>query len=362
MLKNLHILNFQAHQNTQIEFSPYVTAIVGLNNHGKSAVIRSIQKVLRNEPEGTGFIRDYTKECQIMIETDRGTVMRQVKSDGSSDANAYTVNGVEFVKFGRTGIPEEVLDVLGCSPVQMFGDVDFDLNFSHQLDPLFLVVGQGLPSVRGKVLGKITGMDSIQRAIQMASSEEKSLSQSLKDVKERDDKLAEVLKGYSHLDELILSLQPVLNDSLEYEKVSNKGKMLEDLRESIKACVKEAKRQKALMEVLDVDFSPDFEEYDKCQIKIDLCTKVGHFQKEILKLEVQSDIEIPSLSELEEMDKRIDELQMLQSEDILLSNLIGEGVGQEMFISKSLIKAEEELHKLQDELGVCPVCEKPFND
>ena len=58
MIKQINIKNFQSHKDSTLEFSEDVTAIVGLNNHGKSVVFRALQKCIRDIPNGTSFITD----------------------------------------------------------------------------------------------------------------------------------------------------------------------------------------------------------------------------------------------------------------------------------------------------------------
>ena len=187
MLRRLVLDNFQSHKHTEIDFSEDLTCVVGLNNHGKSAIFRGLQKCIRNIPDGNTFVSDTPKqeeECLITVYSDKGIVTRKVRIDNASDANSYIVKGeagdVVYAKFGRTGIPEEVLNCLPADSPIVFGDVEIDLNFQNQIDPLFLMQGTGLPALRGKVLGRSTGVDNVQRAIQIGASEEKKLKSEIK--------------------------------------------------------------------------------------------------------------------------------------------------------------------------------------
>lgn len=56
----LRIQNFQAHKDTTIEFDR-ITTIVGPSDIGKSAVLRALKWVAKNEPNGTSFVRDGDK-------------------------------------------------------------------------------------------------------------------------------------------------------------------------------------------------------------------------------------------------------------------------------------------------------------
>ena len=89
MIERLTIENFQAHKSTTVEFSPRVTAFVGLNNHGKSSIFRAFMKVVRDVPDGTVFITDHQDTCRITLENSNYSVIRQVKRSKSSDSNFY---------------------------------------------------------------------------------------------------------------------------------------------------------------------------------------------------------------------------------------------------------------------------------
>lgn len=56
----LRIQNFQAHKDTTIEFDRIAT-IVGPSDIGKSAVLRALKWVAKNEPKGISFVRDGDK-------------------------------------------------------------------------------------------------------------------------------------------------------------------------------------------------------------------------------------------------------------------------------------------------------------
>jgi len=240
MLHKLVLNNFQSHKHTEVEFSDDVTAIVGLNNHGKSAIFRSMQKCIRNIPDGNIFITDTPKqeaECLITVYSDNGVVTRKVRNDNASDANSYIIapeeidgNPEVYTKFGRTGIPEEIIKCLPTDSPITFGDVEIDLNFQNQIDELFLMQGSGLPALRGKVLGRSTGVDNVQRAIQICASEEKKLKADLKNLTADINNLNIKLLKYSNVDSLLNSIT-ICNNLLE--DIENKRKLKETYQNSL---------------------------------------------------------------------------------------------------------------------------------
>ncbi len=287
MIKQINIKNFQSHKNSTLEFSDDVTAIVGLNNHGKSVVFRALQKCIRDIPNGTSFITDtpvQEHECNVTIISDEGIVTRKVKNDKSNDANMYIIdrNGVaeDYAKFGRTGIPVEVLDCLPTAPLQMFGDVEIDLNFANQLDPLFLMVGTGLPALRGKVLGKASGVDKVQRAITVGSSDGKKLKHIIENLKAEQEDTNNKLLVYQDLDQQLGQVTDCENQWLVIKKSKEELEAIQKGKDSIHTIVVNAKTLQETLNKLDLtnilqnksDLTSLYAQHDKV-IKVNVLKK-----------------------------------------------------------------------------------------
>jgi len=265
MIKKLDIKNFQSHRDSSLEFSEDVTAIVGLNNHGKSVIFRALQKGIRNIPDGHSFITDGKIECNVTIGSDEGTVIRKVKNDKSTNANMYIVNDEEYVKFGKN-VPIEVLSCFPTSPPQTFGDIEIDLNFANQLDPLFLMVGMGLPALRGKVLSKASGVDKVQRAITIGSSEGKKLKNSLNTFIEQQNELNTKLLSYKDLDQQLLDSNGCENQLIIINQDRVKLEGIHKGKENIKGIVQNAKNLQAIIDKLNLaKIEEEFELFSTCQ-------------------------------------------------------------------------------------------------
>jgi exonuclease SbcC len=378
-----------------------VTAIVGLNNYGKSAIFRSLYKLFRNEPEGTTFIRDGETEVEIEVEGSEGIVKRKVRNDTSNESNMYIVNDLPFSKFGRTGIPEEVFQTLNVSPPISFGDVTFDMNFQHQLDNLFLMTGDGLPSLRGKVLGRITGVDVAQRAIQLGASEEKRLTQNQNKTITSINEIDSQLLGYYNIDTMvelcntIESNISIVNDSKEtYEE-------LQTLYQKIVENTSNAKNIYEILKVLDVDFSLLLQTIEGLQASYSLFNQLLTLSISINNIdttlkEVDVDIDINNVTELQnnlellkkfyEIELKVEQVSQLLEDtpDILYEEISEVGKLEELrniqtnleTLNSNIEKKEiecknaeteesnllKEKEDVEDELGVCPLCNKPFKE
>lgn len=324
MIKQINIKNFQSHKDSTLEFSDDLTCIVGLNNHGKSVIFRALQKCIRNIPDGKSFITDtptQEKECNVTVVSDEGVVIRKVKNDNSSNANMYVIDREgtleEYVKFGRTGIPEEILTCLPTSPPQIFGDVEIDLNFANQLDALFLMVGMGLPALRGKVLGKASGVDKVQRAITIGSSEGKKLKNTISNFKSQQVEIDTKLLFYKDLDDQLLQITICVNKLLLIDEDKVCVEKIQKSKDRVHAIVVEAN---VLQEVIS-----KLELTDILQVKKDLAATYNMYDKlvKIGKLKIGYDIVAAEEKEIVSLLPVIEELNVfLRNTNTLLSRLL----------------------------------------
>lgn len=311
MIKSLQIKNFQSHKDSFLEFSPNVTAIVGHNNQGKSAVFRALVKVMRNDPKGDKFIMDTPKkevECQIVLETEKDRILRQIRGDNSSEANLYEINKKDkFVKFGNE-IPLEVREVLQISDPQMFGEVIIDLNFQHQLDDRFLVTGSGVSSIRGKVLGRTTGVDNAQRALQLVVTEKrKKMQEKLRLEKEKEETVVALLE-YNKIEEKEKELNEVKQKYEHCISFQDRIEKLKNLLERLKGCVQDARKVKLKFSSLEnVEYCFDIlEKINVVKKKLILFRNLLSLQVQIFEKEnlIKDYIEI-DLSKIELLSKRL---------------------------------------------------------
>ena len=405
MIERLTIENFQAHKSTTVEFSPRVTAFVGLNNHGKSSIFRAFMKVVRDVPDGTVFITDHQDTCRITLENSNYSVIRQVKRSKSSDSNFYEVENkktgekLPFYGFGKTGIPEIVKDALQISDTQKFGDIEFDFNFREQHDLLFLVIGQGLASTRGKVFGKITGIDFAYRAIQVGSQTEKKLSLERTTASANKAKVEIDLLQYNNIDYL-QSIQQNISTSLSSSILLRTDiDLFQRIHLDATNIVKQAFDVTALLKTLDVDFDSFYNNLTaslniiKLLRDIDFLTKsfmyyetvsciiIPEYNPDSLKYDIKSLIEVNFLqsqisllfqiSLIEVPDQQVPDLLTTYSE---INTFITAKVSLDTIeysrqvLLDEIITLDKEINQqqilllaIEKELRVCPTCGKPFD-
>lgn len=107
MLKQLHIKNFQRHEDLTVDFDA-ITSIVGPTDSGKSSVIRALIWVMMNHPGGIEYIRDGADAADVSLTLESGKVVRRVRTKSK---NLYYLDDQEFKAFG-TGVPQPIEDEL----------------------------------------------------------------------------------------------------------------------------------------------------------------------------------------------------------------------------------------------------------
>lgn len=398
MIKSIHIKNFQAHADTQIEFSPRLTVFVGMSDNGKSTIFRALSKVARNIPEGD-FVRTGQRELEIIVETDSGTVTRKVNPKQGAPGNKYIVNGVEFAGFGKA-IPQEVLPVVEMSPPLQFGDVTLDLNFGKQHGGLFLIDDTG--STRGKVLGKISGIDVVGRKRQIVANRYIQCGQATKTLEQNETELVAKLQRYISVDlwvafveETKIRIAKITEQKTKSEKLSvlvSKYNELTASFETISQQVQDlntwvgklditklsnlttllskissvhARYSNLQNELKQVNFEPfEVPTIDSLtQLSYKLSTLNSIYSRWVsLSQQVREvpQITLPDIKLLEDKQQLISKLANIYSRYIQYTQAISVYDAQILQENTELKQTETEFEALKKQLGVCPTCGKTF--
>ena len=128
-LKSIKLVNFQAHSELEVGFSPGITTIIGPTDQGKSAVLRALGWCCLNDIAGDEFIKQGSKKTSVHVTAQNKdgeeSVIGRTRSKGGA-INKYEIEGEELKSFGQ-GTPQPVQDLLALGPI----------NFQKQHDPPF---------------------------------------------------------------------------------------------------------------------------------------------------------------------------------------------------------------------------------
>lgn len=195
----LEIENFQSHQHTVIEPAGGLTVITGPSDSGKSAVLRALRWLYRNEPHGTAFIRAGAPRARVTVELEDGVRVSRERS-ASGSVNRYVIErpGEEALVlegFGH-GVPEPVREALGSREVRIGGEA-VDLRQAGQLDVPFLLGAPG--SARAEAIGRLTGVHLLSLAAVEAAREEQAAQRQAREARTQLEALEQQLEAYRDL-------------------------------------------------------------------------------------------------------------------------------------------------------------------
>lgn len=160
MIQKVELTNFQSHANTVVEFSPFVNAICGDSDHGKSGLLRGIIWAMTNKPTGLGNVSDWIRtekgaikanqRCAVKVSTSRGAITRE----RSSNFNGYVKDGDhEPLAAIRDTVPPDVQQFFNAT----------ELNIQQQHDPHFMVTMS--PPEAARFLNKLVNLSVIDACV-----------------------------------------------------------------------------------------------------------------------------------------------------------------------------------------------------
>jgi len=168
MIKRVDIKNFQSHESSTLILNKGVNVIVGLSNSGKSAIVRSIDWVLKNRPLGDKFIKFGRGSSSVKIESSNHNV--SVERVRGGDKNHYVINSdnsEEIVLNAGSNPSKQVSDALNIQAV----------NVQRQFSPYFLVFDS--PGSVAEYIRVITRTDEIDKVSCVLAKRVRSVSTDL---------------------------------------------------------------------------------------------------------------------------------------------------------------------------------------
>ena len=173
------------------------TVIIGSSNRGKSALIRALRGVLRNQVQAA-HIRKGEKTTELLFNMSEGPVVQLSRNPKTT---AYTVNDEAFSKLDGE-VPEPV-QALKMNSISM-GTTKLDPIFAGQFDSPFMM--DMSPADLNAVFGTFSntqqlnqGKKSIGQANAEANSQAKLLANEIQLGHDKIAKLEEIAKGFEVL-------------------------------------------------------------------------------------------------------------------------------------------------------------------
>jgi len=361
IFKTLRIQNFQSHADTIINFANGLNIIVGPSNTGKSAIIRALRKLIRDDPAGKDFIRSRpTKQtkCSISLTLEKNGVEYTVTRTVTPSKNLYYVNDHEFGGFGRE-IPKEVQDTLEMSLIELENSDEIDLHFVDQHDSPFMVA-RGSAGTRSKLLGRIGGLHILDRAITLMNKDMRAGNNSLKEKIALKDALQQKINTFPDLTGPEATLKRLTDD---LEEIQSKQQLIDTLEKEFTALNDVITQGKQIKEQIDQlpTIEVDFTEF---QIKITLLEELQTLRTQLQSLDDQINTVVAAIPDEISIDfnciinqqQQLQELQTLLNSFTTLSNQITITEQKKNTCAMEVTQLRKEWVNALQELGVCPTC------
>lgn len=220
-IKEVTLLNFKSHKNATVRFKEDFNLIVGENNVGKSTILKAINWVLNDTPKGDSFIRTGEDFCEVKVLFYNDNYIRKTRDKKGTTYYLYDKkeNDEKTYKGTANRLPVELLSMHQSPKVKLFSKTPVSINYSDQLDPLFLI---GISdSERAVAVGKITNTDIYDSAIKISSKDLLDLTKERKTLdKQIDNKelnIDELVVRDSEIDKLIKKAEKLKEKSDELE-------------------------------------------------------------------------------------------------------------------------------------------------
>jgi DNA repair protein SbcC/Rad50 len=344
-INELLLENFQIHKELLLQFSPGVNTLVGESDAGKSAVVRALDLVLRNQPRGgeENFQSDFTETpLKIIISDDQGNLVERSE-------RTYKINDGKPIKaFGAT-VPDQIVDLF---PVK-------DINFQFQLDPYFMVLETG--GKAAEVLNKATGFSDQEMIISEIKSRTAESRKLLKTLIKQKEKSSEEVDKLRNIPRFLMRSKAVALAQSEYDENLRNMHILEESVEDLSRAEDEIKKYVNLdtyKEKLEKICGEEF------KVKEILNNKTLIGIKSVRLLELKNKLE--SLKKLDKFLSPVNEIiakvkehneirearQDLFSKKNDIDTLNAKWMRQEMIIDDLKLKLTDALK----ELGKCPLC------
>lgn len=402
MIKSIEIKNFEAHEDTNVEFSNGFNLIVGESDSGKSSIIRSAAAVVNNQWTKE-MVRTGCNSCKIRMETEKGWVECE-RGEKINNWKCFDGNSIQEYKKVGIKVPDQVVEILGMGERDR-GDVKELPNFMFQLEKHYMlseVDGKKATSnLVARMMDNAIGLGGMEDLIRDLSSD---LLKDKKWLTEKSNEITE-LKGeiidekiYNSYEDLIETISEYEKEIEGYENSINGAVRYRDeygrLNNDLLRCKEDISKEiedieKIYQDNIETDnlikcFNKYKETYD-CLIGINC---ISNKDMELIENKYQEIMDIKEKSEIfKEADKYIKlvsainlirEEEIKEIEDVLLDiekknksikemrDILTDARNKYKEMMKLNKEIEEgkkkedildkEFHELKEELGVCPLC------
>ncbi len=236
-ITRVELQNFQAHEHLDLPIGA-LTLLSGPSNSGKSAVLRAIAGLLRNDSVGP-YVRHGASNLKVTLHLSDGHIVTWNKGKTANGYELTRPDGThsEYLKVG-TSVPEDISEVLRIGPITLEDGSKEHINLHEQADSPFLVFDT--PPRVAKVFGEMTSAGKLFSAANEGirrNREDKKIHgvrvqdvQTLSDELSQYDSLEEQLDALAGVQETLDLVGGITQDIESLDALlNNRAKMCADL-------------------------------------------------------------------------------------------------------------------------------------
>lgn len=356
--KRLEIQNFQSHVDTVIDFSADFNVIIGPSDTGKSAIIRALRKLVRDDPSGKGFLHNGKSECIIKLTVEKNGSLFDIIRKITPSKNLYYIGENEFGGFGRE-IPEEVQGVLEMTLIELENGSKIDLHFVDQFDAPFMV-SRGAAGERSKLFGYIGGLHVLDRAITQVNSDIRRGNTELKSqasiktgLQQKIECFQDLTVAKTRLNELNALITSAQNRARVLSNLQNTQQQLQEI-------VAQGKYLRSRnLPKLQIDFNVFRLKQRSIRELVTIQQQLQNVEKQITQI---SNTAIPSINvdfdRVTEHSKYLNKLKQCYVQYDTISHAILDAERRQQEYAQLDIELTQQLKNVLHELKICPVCKQ----
>lgn len=229
MLRYIELNNFQSHKKTRIDFHAGVNTLIGTSNHGKSSVIRALLLTLLNQPSGSAFISNWTRNDKDKIAEDMrielgagDDTVRRIKGTDNLYEIEDDLGFVQTFKAFGSGVPDEVTELLNIG----------ETNLQRQDQNFYLFSESNSEVVRR--INSYTNLDLIDETLTRADKSMRDNRSNEKTANARLEDVSSKLSEFTILDELEAMYTECVDLDTDISEKENRQRRVEETVESFR--------------------------------------------------------------------------------------------------------------------------------
>ena len=351
----IEISYFQKHKNLLLELHPRMNVIVGPTDSGKSSVIRAEKWLAENRPVGDAFVSSFAGKDDITMVANQYSDGSYVIRSKSKNTNEYETDEFNSLTALKGGVPTEVRQKTLLNSV----------NIQTQHDPYFLL--NDSPGNVAKKFNSISGLEELEFIFKEINTQIRSSETEIKSTEKRIEvKKAEIiqLEWVKEADEILIQAEEI-QARIDLLKLTSKDvatiiTLINKIQPEYEEVINFLKIEKSFIKTAAI-----YNSLIKSRLKKStIANLVDSVKQTTEQLKYQFDTEAPAPI-IKEVKTLLNDVDTMKKDKLIILDML-------QTIKKfnlQIIEAENKISNLATEedeilteLGVCPTCNKTYNE